>query len=84
MCIRDSLSSARPDGSMQVKDIYWFTHSSKVGNVSSGKIKELLVYDIPNVESVERKYEDYRIRLNQEKLKEYEKSGLRVEHLEGI
>ena len=69
---------------MQVKDIYWFTHSSKVGNVSSGKIKELLVYDIPNVESVERKYEDYRIRLNQEKLKEYEKSGLRVEYLEGI
>lgn len=80
----NDLSSARPDGSMQVKDIYWFTHSSKVGNVSSGKIKELLVYDIPNVESVERKYEDYRIRLNQEKLKEYEKSGLRVEYLEGI
>ncbi len=38
----NDISSSRPDGSMQVKDIYWFIHSSKIGNVSSGKIKDLI------------------------------------------
>ncbi len=77
-------SSARPDGTMQVKDIYWFTHSSKVGDVSSGKIKDLLIYDIPAAETIKRKYEDYNIRLDGEKLKEYEKEGLKEEHFIGL
>ena len=77
-------SSARPDGSMEVKDIFWFNHSSKVGDVSSGKIKDLLQYDIPNVETLKVKYEDYKVRLDQEKLKEYEGKGLKVEHIKGL
>lgn len=77
-------SSARPDGTMQVKDIYWFTHSSKVGDVSSGKIKDLLIYDTPAAENIKRKYEDYNIRLDGEKLKEYEKEGLKEEHFIGL
>ncbi len=76
-------SSARPDGSMQVKDLFWFTHSSKAGDVSSGKIKDLLEYDIPYDQQGHLKYEDYHIRLNPEKLKEYEDKGLTLEHLQG-
>ena len=69
---------------MEVKDIFWFNHSSKIGDVSSGKIKDLLQYDLPNAEDLKVKYEDYNIRLDQEKLKEYEEKGLKVEHIKGI
>ncbi|CAM4333804.1 type I-C CRISPR-associated protein Cas7/Csd2 [Lacicoccus alkaliphilus] len=75
-------SSARPEGSMEVKDIYWFKHSSKIGNVSSAKIKGLLEWDREN--DMKEQYEDYNLRLNEEKLKEYEALGLKVEQLEGI
>lgn len=75
-------SSARPEGSMEVKDIFWFEHSSKIGNVSSAKIKGLLEW---NRESdMKEHYEDYNLRLNEEKLKKYETLGLKIEHLEGI
>lgn len=77
-------SSARPDGSMQVKDIFWFTHSSKIGDVSSGKIKDLLEYDLEGGNKLERKYEDYNIKLNDNKLQEYEKLGLSIDYLQGI
>lgn len=76
-------SSARPDGSMQVKDLFWFIHSSKAGDVSSAKIKELLGYEIPSEQQGLLKYDDYHIRLNPEKLKEYEDKGLTMEHLKG-
>lgn len=79
----NDLSSARPDGSMRVRDIYWFTHSSKIGDVSSGKIKDLLEFD-KDSNLVEKAYEDYKIRLNEEKLREYEKLGLSLEYIEGL
>jgi CRISPR-associated protein Csh2/CRISPR-associated protein Csd2 len=75
-------SSARPDGSMEIKDIYWFEHSSKTGDVSSAKIKDLLVWD--DTDSQKTKYEDYNIKLDQEILKEYQEKGLNVEHIEGL
>ena len=80
----NDISSARPDGSMEVKDIFWFNHSSKVGDVSSGKIKELLRYDLPDAETLKPKYENYNIRLDEEKLKEYEENGIRLEYTKGI
>lgn len=80
----NDISSARPDGSMEVKDIFWFNHSSKVGDVSSGKIKELLRYDLPDAETLKPKYENYNIRLDEEKLKEYEENGIRLEYIKGI
>lgn len=80
----NDVSSARPDGSMEVKDIFWFTHSTKVGDVSSGKIKELIKYDLPDTETLKAKYKDYNIRVDEEKLKEYEEIGLKYEHLEGL
>lgn len=87
-CIRtlfvNDVSAARPDGSMEVKDIFWFNHSSKVGDVSSGKIKDLLLHDELSVGTMKPCYEDYRFRLDEEKLKVYEGEGLSVEHLKGL
>lgn len=87
-CIRtlfvNDVSAARPDGSMEVKDIYWFNHSSKVGDVSSGKIKDLLLHDELSVGTMKPCYEDYHFRLDEEKLKAYEGEGLSVEHLKGL
>lgn len=78
--INDS-SSARPEGSMEVKEIFWFEHSNKIGNVSSAKIQNLFMCD-PIGEKNE--YEDYNIRLNEEKLKEYQAAGLKLEIIEGL
>ena len=87
-CIRtlfvNDVSAARPDGSMEVKDIFWFNHSSKVGDVSSGKIKDLLLHDELSVGTMKRRYEDYNFRLDEEKLKAFEEEGLSVEHFTGL
>lgn len=87
-CIRtmfvNDVSSARPDGSMEVRDIYWFNHSSKVGDVSSGKIKDLLIHDELDMNALKVRYEDYNFRLDEEKLKAFEEQGLRVEHFTGL
>ena len=69
---------------MQVKDIYWFIHSSKIGNVSSGKIKDLIEYNNHPLEKLEKTYDDYEIKLKDKELKEYEELGLKVEHFVGI
>jgi|SRR5699024_7839579 len=75
-------SSARPDGSMAVKELFWFTHSNKLGNISSAKIRELFEYQAPDI-SNDQAYANYHIGLNKEKLAEYEVQGLQVETLEG-
>lgn len=80
----NDVSSSRPDGSMEVKDIYWINHSSKIGDVSSGKLKDMLIYDLDNEENKDKKYEDYNFRLDEEKLKEYEDLGISVEHFVGL
>ena len=74
-------SSARPDGSMEVKEIFWFKHSCPVGNVSSAKIKSLIKWD---KEKEHLCYEDYKIVVDKEKLTEYEKLGLELEVIEGL
>ena len=74
-------SSARPDGSMEVKQIFWFEHSCKVGDVSSAKIKSLIEWD---KEKEHHCYEDYNIYVNEEELKEYEELGLKLTIIEGL
>lgn len=74
-------SSARPDGSMEVKQIFWFEHSCKVGDVSSAKIKSLIEWD---KEKEHHCYEDYNIYVNEEKLKEYEELGLKQTTMQGL
>ena len=80
----NDVSSARPDGSMEVKEIYWFTHSNKLGNVSSAKIKQLVKYDELDINNTNPSYEDYNFRLDDKKLKEYKDKGLTIEIIEGI
>ena len=75
-------SSARPEGSMRVREVFWFTHSNKLGNVSSARVFDLLEFDKEKQDK--DCYEEYGIHLNQEKLAEYEDKGLRVEILEGL
>ena len=80
----NDVSSARPDGSMEVKEIYWFTHSNKLGNVSSAKINQLVRYDQLDINNTNPCYEDYNFRLDEEKLNEYKDKGLKLEIIEGI
>jgi conserved hypothetical protein len=68
--VNDS-SSARPEGSMSVKQLFWFEHKSKLGKVSTAKINELLEYNFDENLNAFNKYSDFDIRLNEEKLKEY-------------
>ena len=75
-------SSARPEGSMRVREVFWFTHSNKLGNISSARVFDLFEFDKENQEK--NSYEDYEIHLNQEKLAEYENKGLKVDILEGL
>ena len=75
-------SSARPEGSMRVREVFWFTHSNKLGNISSARVFDLFEFDKYNQEK--NTYEDYGIHLKQEKLAEYENKGLKVEILEGL
>lgn len=77
-------SSARPEGSMAVRDVFWFTHGSKLGTVSSAKIRDLLQWEEPQVEGSRRvTYNDYHIHLDEVKLSEYKAKGLEVEYLSG-
>ncbi|MGT2802732.1 type I-C CRISPR-associated protein Cas7/Csd2 [Streptococcus henryi] len=75
-------SSARPEGSMRVREVFWFTHASKLGNVSSARVFDLLEFDKDKQDK--DSYEDYGIHLNQEKLADYQAKGLEVDVLEGL
>ena len=75
-------SSARPEGSMRVREVFWFTHSNKLGNVSSARVFDLIEFDKEKQDK--DSYDDYSIHLNQEKLAEYEAKGLQVEIIEGL
>lgn len=80
----NDMSSARPEGSMEVKKIYWFEHPSKLGVASSAKIHSLIKDGIkPDVEKVSS-YEDYNISVDEERFDSYKKSGLNLEEIEGI
>lgn len=69
-------SSARPDGSMTVEKLYWWTHNNKIGQYSTVK-----VHDLVNVECVAEvptdTMKDYRITLNS-------LAGLQCEEYDGL
>ncbi len=81
--VNDS-SSARPEGSMEVKELYWFTHPSKTGVASSAKIHDLVEVKLIDDSKKPAKYEDYKIGLKKEKLVALEDKGLQVERIEGL
>lgn len=67
-------SAARPDGSMTVRDVYWFKHSNKLGNVSSARVYKLLSYN-PETKAFD---------LDTEKLDAYKDKGLSLDIIEGF
>ena len=67
---------------MRVREVFWFTHSNKLGNVSSARVFDLLEFDKEKQDK--DSYEDYNLHLNQEELDVYQEKGLRVEILEGL
>ena len=80
----NDMSSARPEGSMEVKNIYWFMHPNKLGVASSAKIHSLVQSDIsPDIEKA-MSYEDYVIAVDEERYNSYRKLGLNLEVIEGI
>lgn len=82
----NDMSSARPEGSMRVKELFWFEHSSKLGNVSTGKIHDLIEWDeeASGEMNCNSSYENLKIRLNPERLENYKNLGLKVEVVDGI
>ncbi|MEC0246515.1 type I-C CRISPR-associated protein Cas7/Csd2 [Paenibacillus chitinolyticus] len=71
----NDLSSARPDGSMEIHHVYWWEHNSKLGQYSSAKVHRSLSVK-PKIEEP-KLFEDYTIELS-------ELPGLKVEVLDGL
>ena len=67
-------SSARPEGSMEVRKVFWWEHNSKLGQYSSAKVHRLL--KIESMMDEPKKFEDYSITLD-------ELEGLKVEVIDG-
>ena len=67
-------SSARPDGSMTVRNLYWFTHSTKLGNASSARVYDLVHFDEATDEFI----------VNENKLSTYVQKGLKLDLIEGF
>lgn len=80
----NDMSSARPEGSMEVKKIYWFEHPNKIGVASSSKIHNLV--EVNMVQGVQKinSYDDYTISVNKERYNSYKNLGLNMEEMEGI
>lgn len=80
----NDMSSARPEGSMEVKDIYWFQHPNKLGVASSAKIHNLIQAKVrPDIQKVDS-YSDYDISIDEERYASYKELGLTLQELEGI
>lgn len=77
-------SSARPEGSMEVKALYWFTHPSQLGVTSSAKIHNIVKADIKDGIIKPLSYNDYDISINDNDLSKYKEKGLKVEVIEGL
>lgn len=77
-------SSARPEGSMEVKTLYWFTHPAQLGVASSAKIHSIVESSIKDGVIKPLCYNDYEITINNNEFSLYEEKGLKVEVIEGI
>lgn len=69
-------SSARPDGSMEVHKVYWWEHSSKLGQYSSAKVHRSLKVEAKTDSPKAFDEENYSVELS-------DLEGLSVEVLDG-
>lgn len=70
-------SSARPEGSMEVRKVYWWKHNCKSGQYSSAKVHRLVDIQLKEGVQYPNSYEDYVITVNQ-------LDGLQMEEYEGL
>lgn len=56
-------SSARPEGSMEVRQVIWWEHNSKLGQYSSAKVHRLLNIEAKKEEP--KTFEDYSVTVNE-------------------
>ncbi|WP_110931984.1 type I-C CRISPR-associated protein Cas7/Csd2 [Paenibacillus bouchesdurhonensis] len=68
-------SAARPDGSMEIHKVYWWEHSSKLGQYSSAKVHRSLKVTSRSEEP--KSFEDYSLEL-------IELEGLKVDVIDGL
>lgn len=74
--VNDS-SSARPDGSMEVKRVFWWKHNSKIGQYSSAKVHNSVQIKLNEGVAIPASFEDYDVYV--EPLE-----GLEPEVIEGV
>ncbi|KAF6574236.1 type I-C CRISPR-associated protein Cas7/Csd2 [Paenibacillus sp. SEL3] len=56
----NDVSSARPDGSMEVHKVYWWEHKSKLGKYSSAKVhRSLEVKPKENVSAIDKSFDTH-------------------------
>ena len=70
-------SSARPEGSMEVRKVYWWKHNCKSGQYSSAKVHRLVDIQLKEGVQYPNSYDDYVITVNQ-------LDGLQMEEYEGL
>ena len=70
-------SSARPDGSMEVVNLYWWKHNNKIGQYSSAKVHRSLHIEQKNPVGIPASIDDYIIKAE-------ELDGLSLEIIEGM
>ncbi len=56
-------SSARPEGSMDLKRLYWFRHNSKLGQYSPATVHNSVQVTLKDGVDIPREYEDYVVEL---------------------
>ena len=56
-------SSARPEGSMEVRNVYWWKHNCKSGQYSSAKVHRSLKIRLKDGIEQSRSYDDYDIQI---------------------
>lgn len=70
-------SSARPDGSMEVVNVYWWKHNNQIGQYSAAKVHDSLSISLKEGVTNPVSVDDYHIVLN-------ELPGLKPEVIEGM
>ncbi|WP_298703665.1 type I-C CRISPR-associated protein Cas7/Csd2 [uncultured Veillonella sp.] len=74
----NDMSAARPEGSMTVERLYWFTHPNKLGCASAHKIHNLVQVERSS-EEMPKSFADYTIALDEKNFEHYKSKGLVVE-----
>lgn len=70
-------SSARPDGSMEIHKLYWWTHNNKIGQYSSKKVHE-------SIQIIKKEGIDNPKSINDYEIIENEFDNLKLEVYEGV